>query len=156
MRKQILKPASLVEAHRTGDWLDLERIAEVEITSEHSEYPIESAFVPGGGKGWRAEEPGRQRIRLIFDQPQEIRKIHLRFDEPSVERTQQYVLRWSPDGGKSFSEITRQQWNFSPSGSTSETEDHRVQLPSVTILELEITPSIGGGGYASLAEALIA
>ncbi|MDH5738810.1 MAG: hypothetical protein OEY77_00630, partial [Nitrospira sp.] len=59
-------------------------------------------------------------------------------------RTQEYVLRWSQDGGKTFRDIARQQWNFSPQGSTSETEDHHVDLSSVTVLELCIIPDIGG------------
>jgi len=61
------------------------------------------------------------------------------------------VLRWSPDGD-TFDDIVRQQWNFSPQGATSEVEDVRVDLGGVTVLELAITPDIGGGDApASLA-----
>jgi hypothetical protein len=75
------------------------------------------------------------------------------FTEPAAERTQEYVLRWSPDSGQSFQEIARQQWNFSPHGTTNETEDHHVDLPSVTVLELSIVPDISGGdAFASLAQ----
>jgi hypothetical protein len=66
-------------------------------------------------------------------------------------------LRWSPDGGKSFREILRQQWNFSPEGATSETEDLHVDLPAVTVLELSIIPEISGGNaLASLAQLRLA
>lgn len=68
----------------------------------------------------------------------------MKFEEPRAERTQEYVLRWSSDGGQSFQEIVRQQWNFSPQGSTTETEDHHVELPAVTVLELNIIPEISG------------
>jgi nuclear transport factor 2 (NTF2) superfamily protein len=77
--------------------------------------------------------------------------------EPRTERTQEYVLRWSPDSGQSFREIARQQWNFSPQGATSETEDHHVELPAVTVLELSIIPDTSGGNaFASLAQLRLA
>ena len=63
--------------------------------------------------------------------------------EPDNERTQEYVLRWSPDGGQSFREIVRQQWNFSPTGSTTEIEDYTVALEGVSVLELVIRPDLG-------------
>ena len=73
--------------------------------------------------------------------------------EPTAERTQEFVLRWSPDGGQTLHEIVRQQWNFSPQGSPRQTEDHRVELTDVTLLELSIVPDIGGGtAHASLAQ----
>jgi hypothetical protein len=66
-------------------------------------------------------------------------------------------LRWSPDGGQSFREIVRQQWNFSPQGATSETEDHHVELPAVTVLELIIIPDTSGeNAFASLAQLRLA
>jgi hypothetical protein len=67
------------------------------------------------------------------------------------------VLRWSSDNGRSFREIVRQQWNFTPSGTTEETEDHQVDLPNVTVLELIINPDIGNqNAIASLAKWRIA
>jgi hypothetical protein len=44
--------------------------------------------------------------------------------------------------GKASIEIVRQQWNFSPGGSTTELEDHMVNLPHVSALELAIRPDI--------------
>lgn len=125
------------------EWLDLENMARVELTSEDPDHPIETALVSRGGSGWRAAEPGRQRIRLIFHQPQRLRRIMLRFDEPRGERTQEFALRWSPDGGRSFQELVRQQYTFSPAGATSEVEDLNVDLASVTALELTIIPDQG-------------
>jgi len=81
----------------------------VEITSEEKDYPVESAFAAGEAQGWRAAEPGSQTIRLIFDQPQRLKLISLVFEEKEIPRTQEFVLRWSADGGNSFREIVRQQ-----------------------------------------------
>ena len=139
------------------DWRDVEGLAEVEITSEDSDHPIESALLPGRGPGWRAGCPGLQAIRLIFAHPQRLQHIRLSFVESHIERTQEYVLRWSADGGQSFQEIVRQQWNFSPNGATNETEDHHVNLSGVTTLELTIVPDTkGGNAVASLAQLRVA
>ena len=139
------------------DWLNVERLTDVEVTSEDPRYPIEAALVPGRGSGWRAAEPGRQTMRLLFTSPQRLRRIWLVFAESTIERTQEYVLRWSSDGGQSFHEIVRQQWNFSPRGATWETEDHRVELLDVAILELSIIPDTSGNlAFASLVQLRIA
>jgi hypothetical protein len=96
-------------------------------------------------------------IRLLFDNPQRLEWIRLNFEELDIERTQEYALRWSPDGGHSYQEIIRQQWNFSPEGATSEIEEYEVDLPAVTILELSINPDISKkNAFASLAELRLA
>jgi hypothetical protein len=157
MRKRIIVPVQQETASPDQDWLNVEGLAEVEITSEDVAHPIESALLPGRASGWRAAEPGKQTIRLLFADPQRLRRIWLNFVEPRTERTQEYVLRWSSDGGQSFREIVRQQWNFSPEGATSETEDHHVELPAVTVLELSIIPDTSGGNaFASLAQLRLA
>jgi hypothetical protein len=135
------------------DWLDLEDMAQVELTSEDPAHPVEGALLSRRGSGWRAAEPGVQSIRLLFHQPQRLRRIRLRFDEPAAGRTQEFALRWSPDGGRSFRDLVRQQYTFSPEGATSEVEDLNVDLASVTTLELTIIPDQGRGqAHASLAE----
>ena len=151
MRKRIIPPAQHETATPDSEWLDIEALVEVEITSEDADHPIESALLPGRASGWRAAGPGEQKIRLLFASPQQLRRIWLNFVETRTERTQEYVLRWSPDGGQSFREIVRQQWNFNPQGATSETEDLHVELSAVTVLELHIIPDISGGNaFASL------
>ncbi len=157
MLKRTIAPLRQETQSPDDDWLALDGLAEVEITSEDGAHPIESALLPGSGSGWRAAAPGAQTIRLLFIRPQRLKRIRLTFVEPVTERTQEYVLRWSADGGKSFREIVRQQWNFSPHGATSETEDHRVELPAVTVLELTIIPDTSGGNaVASLAQLRLA
>jgi hypothetical protein len=157
MRKRINTPGPPGAGPGGQDWLDLDSLAEVEISSEDAAHPIESALLPGRGSGWRAAGPGEQMIRVLFTTPQRIHRIHLRFEEPTVERTQQYVLRWSPGDGQPSREIVRQQWNFSPRGATSQVEDHHVDLPAVAAIELTIIPDISGrDAVASLAALRVA
>jgi len=157
MRKRIIGPGQQEPAPPDQDWINVEGLAEVEITSEDAAHPIEAALLPGSVSGWRAAGPGTQTIRLLFGHPQRLRRIWLNFVESRTERTQEYLLRWSPDGGQSFHEIVRQQWNFSAQGATCETEDHHVELPAVTVLELSIIPDISGGkAFASLAQLRLA
>lgn len=151
MRKTIVPVGSDHAPPAEDAWLDLAHIARVEITSEESSHPVEGALVPTGGSGWRAALPGPQTLRLLFDSPQTLRRIHLKFVESVAERRQEFVMRWSPDG-EVFHEIVRQQWNFSPGGATTETEDYRVDLSSVAVFELAIHPDVSGGdARASLA-----
>ena len=76
------------------------------------------------GSGWRAAQPGEQTIRLRFDESLKLKPIRLVFHEDEQERTQEFVLRWSPDGGQSYREILRQQYNFSPPEAARELEDY--------------------------------
>jgi hypothetical protein len=107
MRKRIISrtPHSPVPERKR---LDLERIASVEMTSEDETFPIEAALVGRGQGGWRAAEPGIETIRLIFDEPQKLRRVSIVFEETETKRTQEFTLRWSPDWGRSFREIVRQ------------------------------------------------
>ena len=151
MRKRLITLIPQDVPSRDEGWLDLDRIAVVEIMSEDKEHPVESVLVSGETRGWHAADSGSQTIRLIFDQPQILKRIALAFEETEKPRTQEFVLRRSPDGGDSFREIVRQQWNFSPPTITREVEDYRVDLSDVTVLELGIVPDINrGSARASL------
>ena len=157
MRKTLISstPPSVAPAGQT--WLDLERVASVEVTSEENGYPIESALLGTDNRGWRAASPGTQTIRLIFDEPQKLRRIRLVFEDSENTRTQEFVLQWSSNTGHSFREIVRQQWNFSPPDSVRETEDYTVGLSDVKVLELIIVPDKSGGEVrASLASLRLA
>ncbi len=157
MRKTVGKLGGKDTASGDGNWLDLESCAQVEVTSEQSEFPIDLALVAGEGPGWVAAGTGAQTILLKFDAPRRLQRIMLRFVGGEKERTQEFNLSWSADGGRSFREIVRQQWNFSPSGSTAESEDYRVDLSDVTALKLVIDPDLGRGeARASLSELRLA
>ncbi len=143
MRKRIVES----ERSQTGsesqqDWLNVEQIATVEATSEDPNFPVESVFASDGGSGWRASQKGAQRIRLLFDEPVALHRIQLRFHEPEFERTQEFTLRWSSSVDGPATEIVRQQWTFSPSGSTTEVEEYAVNVESASVLELVIQPDI--------------
>jgi hypothetical protein len=94
---------------------------------------------------------------VLFDKVQRLMRIQLLFHEDQQARTQEFLLRWSPDGGQSYREIVRQQYNFSPPSVTREFEDYTVDLAGVTALELRIVPDISGGdARASVAQLRIA
>jgi hypothetical protein len=138
-KRQILLTAQTAPPSHQA-WLEIDRTASVEVTSEEEDHPIESALLGKDGQGWRAANPGAQIIRLIFDEPQTLRRIWLVFEDTKNTRTQEFVLRWSPGTGHPFREIVRQEWNFSPSGSIREIEDYTVELSDVHVLELLILP----------------
>jgi hypothetical protein len=145
VRKHLINPTAEPLGTRGQLWLELERAAVVEVTSEDKDFPVESAFASGDTRGWRAAAPGHQTIRLIFDHPQRLKCVFLVFEENEIGRTQEFVLRWSSDGGKPLREIVRQQWNFSPPESVREVEQYQVELHDVKVLELVIKPDISGG-----------
>jgi hypothetical protein len=153
MRKSLIDHDAPATPAGSGNWLDLERLSRVEITSEGAAFPIESAL-KGSGPGWRAVQAGEQVIRLVFDDPLKVRQIRVAFDEQREPRTQEFTLRWSKDSGRSYQEIVRQQYTFSPPHTTSEAEDYAVDLDGVTALELRIVPDISRGAACASLRAL--
>ena len=157
MIKRIIGSDHKTESQDNEHWLTLDTIAQVEVTSEEMAHPIESGLSPNSESGWEAAQPGPQTVRLLFERPQRIKRVHLEFHEYQSARTQEFVLRWSSNGGRSYREIVRQQYNFSPPDTTAEREDYSVDLDGVTNLELTIIPEIGGGpARATLAQLRLA
>jgi hypothetical protein len=138
MRKTALSPSSPEARPSLDTWLDLEHLASLEISSEDPAHPFEDALRSGETEGWKAADPGPQTIRLSFDQPRAIRRIRLEFRESHVERSQELSL--AAVSSQQKREIVRQQWTFSPTGSTVEVEDYTVNLPDVSLIELSIDP----------------
>ena len=68
----------------------MDRIASVEVTSEENGYPIESALLRAKS-GVGAATPGTQFIRLIFDEPQKLKRIRLVFEDAESTRTQEFA-----------------------------------------------------------------
>jgi hypothetical protein len=66
MRKRVQSLVTNNSVLADRDWLDVEGLAQVEVTSEDPTHPIESAVLPGTESGWRASQPGTQTIRRIF------------------------------------------------------------------------------------------
>jgi hypothetical protein len=139
VRKAIL-PSNADHAISSSDqWLNLEELASVEVSSEDPSYPFEEALHGAARDGWKAGAPGPQAIRLTFDQPQSIRRIRLEFREDGPERVQEFAL-YAMTANQARKEVLRQQWTFSPGGSTQEIEDYPVELADVTAIELQIDP----------------
>ncbi len=145
MRKRMIASHPSSPEEVDTHWLPLEQIALVEVTSAESKNPIENALIFGAESCWRAVLAGEQTIRLIFDNPQHLQYIRLVFLEREIERSQEFVLSWSPARGKSAHEIVYQQWNFSPNGSAQETEDYHIDLSEVIQIALKIVPDRNWG-----------
>src|SRR6516165_1589030 len=122
LRKQVSKAISSAPM-RTSDAIDIAAVATVLVTSEEPDHPIDHAFDdrrgPGGSR-WIAGEPGEQTVILAFDSPQAIHRVALEVEEPEEVRTQELQLEISTDGGRTYREVLRQEYNFSPTGTTYE------------------------------------
>ena len=143
MRKQLMPHPSDASVLRPP-WLEVASLAHVELTSEDPASPIDAALLPHTPPGWRAAQAGEQVIRLVFDHPQSLHHLRLVFAEAQQARTQEFVVRWSADGGQSYRDVVRQQYTFSPPGTVEEVEEYQVQLDDVTHVELRIVPDIQG------------
>lgn len=150
IRKKLIQEAG----EQTGKWLDLVRCATFEVTSEDPAGPLENALT-SDSKKWIAGTPGEQTIRIGFDQPQNITKIHLLFEETTSSRSQEFAIFWLPAGQSAWRELVRQQFNFSPPNTTQEKETFDVSLEKAEGLELRIIPERSGGGQASLSQFLV-
>jgi hypothetical protein len=146
LRKQILKAPAATPIPMPGE-IDIAAVATVLVTSEAPEHPVDHVFDgdrgPGGSR-WVAGEPGEQALILAFDAPQAIRRVCLEIEEPEVARTQDLQLAISHDGGQTYRELLRQEYNFNPPGTTFEREDWAVAAEAVTHLRLGIKPDKGG------------
>src|SRR5882762_1261807 len=138
MRKSIVSPSAVAQTPISDLWRDLERIARVEISSEDDRFPIEHALGKKETTGWRAAGTGPQLIRLHFDEPLNIKRLRLHFVDGATERSQEFAV--FAGAGTELKEIVRQQWAFSPYGSTEEIEDYTVNLSGITTLEVRIDP----------------
>jgi hypothetical protein len=146
LRKQIIKGLPAGSTPMSGE-IDVAAVATVLVTSEDPGHPVDHAFDdrrgPGGSR-WVAGEPGEQTVVLAFDAPQTIRQVVLEVEEHEVARTQEVQLAVSVDGGQTYRELVRQEYNFSPPGTTFEREDWAVTAEGVTHLRLRVKPDKGG------------
>ena len=139
MRKSVIGDGQQQKAASAGTWMDVEQLAHVEVSSEDERFPVENALVQRETEGWRASATGPQVIRLLFDEPVPVSRLQVHVVERAAERAQEFAIYAgaSPDG---LREVVRQQFTFSPGGSTEEVEDYSVQLSGVKVLELRIDP----------------
>src|SRR3954451_20019836 len=136
LRKQIINENPKTQAPMPGE-IDVAAVATVLVTSEDPAHAVDHAFDdrrgPGGSR-WVAGAPGEQVLILAFDAPQAIRRVVLEVEETGVARTQELQLSVSSDGGQTYRELLRQEFNFSPPGTTFEREDWAVTAEAVTHL----------------------
>ena len=148
LRKQLIAPISApAPSAPEQDAIDIAAVARVLLTSESPEHPIEHALDGHGGPGgtrWIASEPGEQTILVAFDSPRAIHEVVVEIEELDVVRTQQLELGISRDGGRTFHEVLRQEYNFSPPGTTFEREQWAVFAEGATHFRLTIHPDKGG------------
>jgi len=146
LRKHILTDHPSASLSWPGE-KDIAALATVLVTSEAADHPIEHAFDSRRGPAgscWVAGAPGEQTLILAFDTPQTLRMIRLKVEERDVSRTQELSVAVSRDGGQTYQELRRQEYNFSPPGTTFEREEWAVTAEGVTHLQLVIRPDKGG------------
>jgi hypothetical protein len=146
LRKQILKDFPTAPGMRPGE-MNIVALATVLVTSEAPDHPVDYAFDDSrgpGGSRWVADAPGHQRLILAFDTPQTIRTLTLEVEELDMSRTQELSVTISRDGGQTYQELLRQEYNFSPPWTTFEREVWTLSAEEVTHLQLTIKPDKGG------------
>jgi hypothetical protein len=125
--------------------------ATVLVTSEAAEHPVDCLFDghdgPGGTR-WVAAVDGEQVLILAFDTPQTIQEVSLETEELQASRTQVLTLALSQNAGRTYREILRQEFNFSPPGTTFERERWIVAATMVSHLRFTILPDKGASWAA--------
>ena len=153
LRKQILATQQTL-AGRGAAEKDIAALATVLVSSEDPRHPIDHAFDGQRGPGasrWIAAQSGEQVLILAFDAPQTIHKILVEVEEPEISRTQEIAVSISRDGGRTYRELMRQEYNFSPPGTTLEHEEWSVKADAISHLQLRIKPDKGDkAGRATL------
>ncbi|MGH7231029.1 MAG: discoidin domain-containing protein [Nitrospiraceae bacterium] len=145
LRKQIAKRDAHPQASR-GE-IRIPDAATLSVTSEMPEHPIDCICDDQRGPGstrWIADETGDQTLVLAFDIPRNLHKVSLEVEETNGSRTQELALSVSLDWGQTYREVLRQEYNFSPPGTTFEHEEWRVPVEGVTNLWFWIRPDKGG------------
>jgi F5/8 type C domain len=146
LRKQILTTHRTM-SDRSAAEKNIAAVATVLVSSEDPRHPIDYAFDGQRGPGasrWIAAQSGEQTLILAFDTPQTIRKILVEVEEPEISRTQEIAVSISQDGGQTYHELMRQEYNFSPPGTTLEHEEWSIKADAISHLQLTIKPDKGG------------
>ena len=157
MLRKLIIPAPHPADPRTSDEAEgmyIPELATVLVTSEAAEHPVDCLFDGHNGPGgtrWVAAVDGEQELILAFDTPQTIQEVGLQTEELQASRTQVLTLALSQNGGRTYREILRQEFNFSPPGTTFERERWIVPATMVSHLRVTIRPDKGDKpGRASL------
>jgi len=153
LRKRILADPAAEPVPTTDLW-DVPSLATVLVTSASPDHPIDHLFDAERGPGssrWIAATEGEQTVIVAFDQPQSLHEIGIEAEERERSRTQVLSVSLSADGGRTYRERIRQEFNFSPEGATFEREAWATPAEGVTHLRLTVRPDKGDRpGRASL------
>ena len=150
LRKRIAAQPEEVKNQKEGRILDLLNNAEVIITSEAESHPVDNLVDGSRGRGssqWIAGISGPQVLIFNFDTPQHITEIVYEIEETKDTRTQEILLEASSDAGEKYRELVRQEYNFSPSGSTFQKEIVTVNIPGITNIKMTIKPDKGNAAF---------
>jgi hypothetical protein len=148
LRKSILKEHGRETAPpaTNATMISVPDVAGVLVSSEDPLHPIDHVFDDRNGPGgtrWIAGELGEQTIIVAFDCPQRLQKVNLEIEEAEMSRTQELSLAVSDDGGHTYREVLRQEYNFSPPDATFERQWWAVPVENITHLRLIIKPDKG-------------
>ena len=146
LRKHILTTHQTMSGRGAAE-KDIAAVATVLVSSEDPRHPIDYAFDGQRGPGasrWIAAQSGEQTLILAFDTPQTIHKLRVEVEEAEISRTQEMAVSVSQDGGQTYREVMRQEYNFSPPGTTLEHEEWSINAVAISHLQLTIKPDKGG------------
>lgn len=146
LRKRIATQPEEVKNQKEGRILDLLNNAEVIITSEDESHPVDNLVDGSRGRGssqWLAGTSGQQVLIFKFDTPQHIAEIVYEIEETKDTRTQEILIEASSGAGEKYRELVRQEYNFSPAGSTFQKEIVTVNIPGITNIKMTIKPDKG-------------
>ena len=153
LRKKLFKSEPIAPLARQ-DSIDISAVATVLVTSERAAQPVDNIFDGQRGPAasrWVAEQPGEQTLILAFDIPQDLNFVAIEIEETEVARRQEILLSVSQDGGLTYRDLIRQEYDFSPTGATFESEHWTIREKGVTHLRLMIKPDKGDGpGHATV------
>jgi len=151
LRKQLIQPA---DRRALQGEISIPDTATVLVTSERLDHPIDDICDGQRGPGstrWIAGQPGDQTVIIAFDTARDIQAVSLEIEEKEVGRTQELTLSTSRDGGQTYREVLRQEFNFSPPGTTFEHEEWRLAAEGITHIRVWIRPDKGGSPcYATM------
>jgi hypothetical protein len=140
------------EVRRSG--LDLAAAATLAYSSEDPAHPVENLVDGRGGPGgtrWRAAQPNTtEQIVVELDRPQTLSRLVYEVEEREGDRTQEVRIEASSDGGKNYSGLVTQEYNFSRNGANFQREELRIEVVDATHVRLTVVPNKNGSGTATL------
>ena len=151
VRKRRLEPRELGPKRNASN---LAALATIAYSSEDPLFPVENIIDtstgPGSPKWCAAAVSTNEEIVLEFDQPQSFGRLVFEVEENEYERIQEITIEASYDRGRSFRQLHRQEFSFSPHGATFEREDLNLTVRNISHLRCVFIPNKQGSGRACL------